>query len=229
MFPLFPSVLHHPPWFPPSLFCGCQRDERNKAEQEARALCGDSASRSDKIAVIFFLQNQHCVCVSPYLHLHPWHSSAFIDAVLPFSFWVSRGVKCQTKEWDPVRSFSTAVSLSENYKKSVSGIPSVLAAKASSRGTIMGVQVKGSQINGREEIEILQTRVQANRMITTVLANPFTHPSSSPQRSGGFGNGNGVSRRHWVEAVTLKAAATGNESLKEKIWSFTDPLPYQLS
>ena len=91
----------------------------------------------------------------------------------------------------------------------------------------MGVQVKGSRINGKggnwnitDESASKQDDYHCARQpIHTSLLIPAVI----------WGSGNGVSRRHWAEAVTLKAAATGNESLKEKIWSFSDPLPYQLS
>ncbi len=153
-----PSLPIRPPlspWFP-QLCSAAVSEMRGTAEQEARALCGDSASQSDKIAVIFFLQNQHSVCVPPlYLHLHPWHF-CFYWCCIAFSFWISQGVKCQMKEWDPMYSFSPSAILSPFQKmirsvfqmqSKVSNCASSVAVKAASSSTIMGLQVKGSQIN----------------------------------------------------------------------------------
>lgn len=106
-----PVLCHPPPDFL-HLYFAAVSEMREKAEQEAGALCGDSASQSDKIAVIFFVQNQHSVCVFPISTLTP---VAFLLLLMLYCLFIldfTGCVKCQTTEWDPPLSFSPPVILS---------------------------------------------------------------------------------------------------------------------
>lgn len=78
-------VLHHPPDFVRLCFAAVS-EMREKAKQEASALCGDLASHNDNIAVIFFCGINTLFVFPPLSLLTPMAFFAFIDAVLPFHF-----------------------------------------------------------------------------------------------------------------------------------------------
>lgn len=91
---------------------------REKAKQEARALCRDFASQSDKIAVVFFMQNQHSVFLP--IYTYPGGIFVFIDTVLLFILdFMGR----QMPKRDHMLSFSLQyflIFLLENDKKCIS-------------------------------------------------------------------------------------------------------------
>lgn len=115
---------------------------------------------------------------------------------------------CQQAEWDPLLSpllfYLLSRKLSEVCFKCKKGdfLPHFLCV---SEGIFSQhdnrFSSKRKSDKPREEIEILQTRVRANGMITTVLTNPLTQPSSTLQRSGMV---MGFLAVRASEAVTLK-------------------------
>lgn len=95
------SLSSHPSsWFL-HLYFATVSEMREKAKQKARALCRDFASESDKIAVVFLMQNRHSVFLPIYTHTHGL--SVFIDTVLLFILdFMGR----QMPELDHMHSFS---------------------------------------------------------------------------------------------------------------------------
>lgn len=92
LFVLHPQCVSSLPISPPPsswflrLCFAAVSEMREKAEQEAKVLCRDSASQSDKIAVIFFFCRINTQVVFPSICTYTRGIFAFIDAVLPFHF-----------------------------------------------------------------------------------------------------------------------------------------------
>lgn len=178
--PLFPSVLHHPPDLSVSVLRMSARWEQN-----ARALCRDFASQSDKIAVVLFMQNQHSVFLP--IYTYTGGIFVFIDTLLLFilAFHGAWNAKMHSLSLHYFLIF-----LSENDKKCIWNAKQgfqpcfLCGSKDILKQYNNGFATERKSDKLREEIEILQAWEQANRMITTVLTSPLTHSSSPLQLSG---------------------------------------------